>query len=462
MIVSAEDQGRLCEELRRHDLLPAVMDPAGIKTVQGHIGNFRVSIESTAEIATMETDQIIWFHAPSTIPPQRGVYDPTLSVIPKIVEEVISSHGDCTYKNHIKYSPHHCQYHHKRKTVCGHCADSCPASAITRADQPRELDITDINCVGCGRCAATCPTGAIECATMPRRAFDEILGFFRNRVALILPNGEYIESLRLDLPEKVLPLFVEQEAFLDEAHLLSLLQTTGHPILFYSEKLSALSAQIVYLLNEISRRRWNREAIYVCSDAAELEAGCRHISALPESIFDIGVQTLSKREIFMQRLAHLVGDCDFGTIQTGPLLHYGDLTVDEKQCTLCLSCAAACDTGALTAHDEDNTLRFHPSLCTGCGYCAMTCPESDCLQVSTNRLALRPDLFRQRVVARDTIFPCVECGKGFAPAKAIEKVAAMMKPLFDNDSVKIKSLYCCPDCKAKIMLEALHEGEIHS
>ncbi len=46
---------------------------------------------------------------------------------------------------------------------------------------------------------------------------------------------------------------------------------------------------------------------------------------------------------------------------------------------------------------------------------------------------------------------CVECGKEFATKKSIEKIANIMKPIFANDPLKQKTLYCCENCKPRVM-----------
>jgi DNA-directed RNA polymerase subunit RPC12/RpoP len=62
-------------------------------------------------------------------------------------------------------------------------------------------------------------------------------------------------------------------------------------------------------------------------------------------------------------------------------------------------------------------------------------------------------------MAKDELFACSECGKEFATKKSIEKIAAIMTPLFGADDVKIKTLYCCSDCKPKVMFKAHMEKE---
>ena len=57
-------------------------------------------------------------------------------------------------------------------------------------------------------------------------------------------------------------------------------------------------------------------------------------------------------------------------------------------------------------------------------------------------------------MAKDKLFACVECGKEFATTKAIEKIANMMGAIFALSSeTKKRTLYCCEDCKPKIMIK---------
>jgi len=179
-----------------------------------------------------------------------------------------------------------------------------------------------------------------------------------------------------------------------------------------------------------------------------------NLTRIKECVYGINEDGLKKREIFSARLAHLVGEDDLGAVKTGEHVHYGNIKINTDTCTLCLSCVGACNVRALTAHPEDNTLRFNPSICTNCTYCEVICPEPDCLTVIKDEINLNPDYFKQNVMAHDDIFECVECGTPFATVKSVEKIANMMKPIFGDDELRIKTLYCCADCKPKIMLQA--------
>lgn len=163
---------------------------------------------------------------------------------------------------------------------------------------------------------------------------------------------------------------------------------------------------------------------------------------------------MKKREIFSYRLKNLVGDENLGEVQTGPNVHYAHVKVNEANCTLCLSCVGACNVDAIFANPSDNTLRLNPSLCTSCGYCEVSCPESDCLTIQHDVIKLTPSWFKDEVLAQDELFACVECGNEFATKKAIEKIASIMAPIFKSDPIKEKTLYCCESCKPKIMMQS--------
>ena len=68
--------------------------------------------------------------------------------------------------------------------------------------------------------------------------------------------------------------------------------------------------------------------------------------------------------------------------------------------------------------------------------------------------------FKENILAKDDLFACVECGKEFATVKSVEKIASMMAPLFSSDPVKERSLYCCADCKPKIMMQNYYDQKM--
>jgi ferredoxin len=104
---------------------------------------------------------------------------------------------------------------------------------------------------------------------------------------------------------------------------------------------------------------------------------------------------------------------------------FGTLDINVEGCTLCLSCVAACPTGALSDSPEKPGLYFSESACVQCGLCAATCPE--------RVIALQPRLnFRawnapRRVVKEEEPFHCIGCGKPFGTKSTVERILAKLE-----------------------------------
>lgn len=454
VVVSNEDEEKLTVELKKSEFTCITLNPLNIIDVNGCIGKLILTIRKEDEFIDLETDQMIWYDAPEFAMKQSGTYDPNVIGLDKALKIVNENNGTYNYKNYIKYDSNICQYHERNTEICGKCAEVCPTVAILKVDEEKHLEFSHVDCHGCGGCISVCPSGALDYAQMPRIAFKEVTEFYRDSIALIIPRKMELESLHVELPKGVLPLAIEGEKFLHEAHLMSLLQTSGNPVIFYTDFVSKGTGDVIRIINDIFQKKYGKQAIIVCKDETQLKKSMINLTQIKECVYGINEDGLRKREIFSARLAHLVGEDDLGTVKTGEHVHYGNITINTDACTLCLSCVGACNVRALTAHPEDNTLRFNPSICTNCTYCEVVCPETNCITVIKDEINLNPDYFKQNVMAHDDLFECVECGIPFATVKAVEKIASVMKPIFGDDELRVKTLYCCADCKPKIMLQA--------
>jgi len=460
LIVSDDaENDALKAELRDEDFTVILLSPSMILDVNGHIGNLHVTLKKEDELLELECDQIIWWDAPVFAMKQSGVYDPALLGLEGALKKLRDNKGEYHYKNYISYDPSICQYHERREEICGKCAEVCPTVAILKEDEEKHLAFSHIDCHGCGGCISVCPSGALDYTQMPRIAFSHLSAYFKDATALIIPHKMDLGLIDIPLRAGVLPMMIEGEKYLHEAHLMTLLQTSGNPIIFYTDFISKGTGDVIRIINEIFERKYHKKAIYVCEDTADLARIFESLESFPECMYGINEDGLRKREIFSARLAHLVGDEDLGMVKAGEHVHYGDIKIDESKCTLCLSCVGACNVRALTAHPEDNSLRFNASICTNCTYCEVTCPEKECLTIIRDEISLKPSWFSQRIMAKDELFTCVECGTPFATVKAVEKIAALMTPLFGNDEVKLRTLYCCAACKPKVMFKAHMENE---
>lgn len=452
LIVTDDNSADLIERLTSDGFSCVRLGADEISNVSGHIGALQVTTSKLMR-GKLDADQIIWHKAPDFAMKQSGVYDPAEEgwkiTLDKLYENVDTFH----YKNYVQYDPNICQYQGRTlKETCGKCEEVCPSVAITKSDDDKQLHFSDIDCHGCGGCVSVCPSGALDFTQMPRDAFSEAASFYKGNTALIVSTQAQPEDI--SLPEGVLPLAIEGRKYLHESHFLTLLQKSGNAVIFYTDFVSKGTGDSIQIVNEIFKKKYHKKAIYVCMNRDELTEALEQVESIEECMFDMNDEGLKKREVFTYRLSQLVGDEDLGTIKTGEHIHYGNLKINEDACTLCMSCVGACNVAALTAHPEDNTLKFNPSICTNCGYCEVVCPEKDCVEVIYDELSLSPDYFTKNTMAHDDLFTCVECGVEFATKKSIEKIAEMMAPRFGGDEIKIRTLYCCADCKPKVMLQA--------
>ena len=425
-----------------------------LKDIKGHIGNLQVTVidEEDDEIV-LNVSQIVWFDAKQMGLNQSGTFDPNLSTVEEIIKTLKQNINSYSYKKFTTYNQNICQYHGRREEICSKCEEVCPTVAITKDDKTKTLAFSQIDCHGCGGCVSVCPSGAIDYAPSNKEALFEMSKFYKDTHPLVIPQKMSMQTLEVSLKENILPFAIEGEKFLHESTFLTLAQMSGSQVIFYSDFLSKGTKDSIRILNDIYQKRYSKDAIIVAMNKEELEEAIKEVSFIENSYFNFNQEGLNKREIFSHRLQKIVGNDNLGVVQTGEHVHYGKVEVNEVNCTLCLVCVGACNVGALIADAKDNTLRLNPSICTSCGYCEVSCPEKDCLTIKRDIIELEPNWFKDNVLAQDKLFACVECGKEFATTKSIEKIASIMGPIFASDPVKHRSLYCCADCKPKIMMQ---------
>lgn len=425
-----------------------------LKDIKGHIGNLQVTvIDDEDDEIVLNVSQIVWFDAKQMGLNQSGTFDPNLSTVEEIIKTLKQNINSYSYKKFTTYNQNICQYHGRREEICSKCEEVCPTVAITKDDKTKTLAFSQIDCHGCGGCVSVCPSGAIDYAPSNKEALFEMSKFYKDTHPLVIPQKMSMQTLEVSLKENILPFAIEGEKFLHESTLLTLAQMSGSQVIFYSDFLSKGTKDSIRILNDIYQKRYSKDAIIVVMNKEELEEAIKEVSFIENSYFNFNQEGLNKREIFSHRLQKIVGNDNLGVVQTGEHVHYGKVEVNEANCTLCLVCVGACNVGALIADAKDNTLRLNPSICTSCGYCEVSCPEKDCLTIKRDIIELEPNWFKDNVLAQDKLFACVECGKEFATTKSIEKIASIMGPIFASDPVKHRSLYCCADCKPKIMMQ---------
>jgi len=428
--------------------------PDAIKSISGHIGTLSAVVNDTFKDATLSISQIVWFERDKSQKERSGVFDPLESSIDSTLATLRQNLTNYDYKKFTLYDQNICQYHERRVEICSKCEEVCPSVAIVKDNSAKHLKFSQIDCHGCGGCISVCPSGALDYAPTSRESIYEMAKLFRSNIVLVIPRIMSLKGLEVSLREDILPLKIEGEKFLHEGTFLTLLQESGSQVIFYSDFLSKGVKDSISILNQIYQKKYNKDAILVAANKEELQEVIDKVELIPESKYSYNEIGSRKREIFSLRLSHMIGEEDLGVVTTGEHVHYAKVKVDQDKCTLCLACVGACNVDALVADPKTYELRLNASLCTSCGYCEPSCPEKDCLTLERDIIELQPSWFKEVTLAKDTLFACVECGVEFATTKSVEKIAAMMGPIFASFSpVKQRTLYCCENCKPKVMIK---------
>lgn len=453
LIANEDDAKEFMNQIQNDDFELFHIQESILKNIDGKIGNLKVTVNSKEKNIVLEVDQIVWFKAQEDKLDRAGIFDPIENGISQTIKNLKQNINKVVYKNFTTYDSSICQYHERREDICAKCEEVCPTVAISKDETNRHLEFSHVDCLGCGGCVSVCPSGALDYAPLDKNSLFRIIQHYKNTHPLIIPNGMELEALEVDLKVDILPFKIDGKKFLDEVVFLSLAQTSSSQVIFYSDFLSKGVKDSIRILNEIYQKKYSKDAVLVASNIKQLQKAIEEVSFIKESYFNFNQQDMRKREIFSYRLKNLIGEDDLGVVSTGENIHYGIVKVNESNCTLCLSCVGACNVDALIADAKTFELKINPSLCTSCGYCELTCAEENCLSIEQDVINLNPIFFKENVLAKDKLFACIECGKEFATTKAIEKVASMMKPLFASNPIKEKTLYCCEDCKAQLMIK---------
>ena len=453
-----EEYDLFTSQLSKDDFELFRIDETILKTISGEIGNFEVVVKDSHKDITLRVSQIVWFDAKPSPKERIGVFDPNLSSINEVVKILKDNINSFSYRKFTTYDKTICQYDGRREVICSKCEEVCPTVAITKDDTTKTLTFSQVDCHGCGGCISVCPSGALDYTPTNKESLYEISKFYKDTHPLIIPSKMSLDNLNIDLKENILPFAIDGEKFLHEGTLLTLLQISGSQLIFYSDFLSKGTKDAIRILNDIYQKRYQKDAVLIAMNEDELSLALKQISFVENSYFNFNQDGFKKREVFSHRLQKIVGNDDLGVVETGEHIHYAKVEVNQDTCTLCLVCVGACNVGALVADASDNTLRINPSICTACGYCEISCPETNCLTIKQDIIELKPTWFKESVLAQDKLFACVECGVEFATTKAIEKIASKMATIFASDPVKVRSLYCCANCKPKIMMQSYFDN----
>lgn len=363
---------------------------------------------------------------------------------------------------HVRLTEPLCAHSRARQTGCTRCLDICPTGAI--APDGDHVAVDPLVCAGCGACSAVCPTTAIASAEQPTehlflrmRTLAEAFRTAGGEAPRLLVHDDHgAEMIRLGarhgrgLPADVIPLEVPA------------LTGFGH-----AEQAGALALGFaaVDILTAPRTERAALEAELALAEAILAGTdGAGRLRLLDETDPDALMERLHEaapaphgaepilaaggRRETVRLAARAFRGPEAGPAPLPVGAPYGAVVVNLDSCTLCLSCAGLCPTGALGDNPDRPELTFREEACIQCGLCEGLCPESAIQlvpQLDTSDTALRP-----RVVKEEEPFECISCGKLFGVKSTIERITEKLSShaLF-KDSDNARLIQMCDDCRVR-------------
>jgi ferredoxin len=471
-----------------------------IRSAKGHLGAFEITVDDFAQPApssrgrllfgpsrhgaVSRCDVVLDLCGDAALFPAADLRDGYLRADPGNPAAVLSAVlkardlvGTFDKPRYITFSEHLCVHSRSQIVGCTRCLDLCPTGAISPAGDHVAVDANI--CAGCGQCAAACPTGAAAYA-LPLsdallRKLRTLLMTYREaggQNAIVLLHDEPHGAPLIDalarfgdgLPGHVLPFSVNEvtQIGLEAIAALFAYGTSAVRVLLRARPrhdVAGLTRTITLAEPILAALGFGagRIATIETDDPDLLGATLRAIPAMasaprPASFLPVG----DKRSVLrfalheLQRAAPEPADM----VTLPAHAPFGAVEIDTTGCTLCLSCVAACPTGALTDDPERPMLRFAEEACVQCGLCKATCPE----QVITlkPRLDFRPGFGGARVLKEEQPFCCIRCSKPFGVKSTVERVVAKLADkhwMFKESPERLDLIRMCEHCRVAVVSE---------
>jgi ferredoxin len=444
---------------------------ATIKSVKGFLGQFQVTIEQNGEtgefskiaqnrpffdlILNLGSDDLF---QTELAPAGYFHVDPNSPELANALEELPEYIGEFEKPRYFQINNDICAHSNRGLTGCTRCLDVCPADAISSDNI--EVSINPHMCHGAGGCATACPTGAISYALpQPMRLHEYLqrtLEEYRtqngsNPVVLFHDKEQPAPQ---DLPGHIIPVQLEEVAAAGQETWLTCLASGASQVLLFTE--NHLPESISELLNkEIKLTQQILSGLALRSSSVQL-INAEQLTAIADEAEPLVTQPMAtvnssnKREVLFKAIDHLAANSeqqhpDYLALPAGS--PFGQVTLSQNDCTLCMSCVAVCPTQALTDGGEKPALNFLEQNCVQCGLCESACPEK---VVSYNpRLLLTEQRSVSVEIHSEAPFECISCGKPFAPRSTVEKMIEKLSGhrLFEGPA--INRLKMCEDCRVQ-------------
>jgi len=452
--------------------------------LSGALGQFTASVKSaegevnlaTYALRSRETfDLVLDLSKPARINREIAPfgYYPTQNdpqALERALVEIPDMVGEFEKPKYFEYNPDICAHGASGLAGCRRCLDACPTQAIQSLGE--KVFVDPFLCQGGGSCASACPSGAIRYVYPP---LGDLLSAVKAALKIYLQAGgahpivlfhdggighQALEKISSTLPEHVLPFEIEEvgsvgmDAWLGSiafgASAVWLLTTSATPASVRRE----LEEQLQVAQAILTGMGYARERVRLL-DAHKEKTLQKIFKASPEpSVKSATFATLDeKRTTIRMAVDHLYAESGSHKRYADLPRHaaFGQITVDRKGCTLCLSCVSVCPASALTDGGDIPQLNFTEWNCVQCGLCETACPEH--VITRETRFSFDANATRTtRTLNEDKVVYCVGCGKPFATERLVNRMSEKLAGhwMFQSEEMKAR-LHMCENCRVSDM-----------
>jgi ferredoxin len=410
---------------------------------------------------------------------------PSPAALDEAMAELPEMRGQFKKPQFVEFYESHCFHGRSRAHDCHRCLQICPVGAIRSAD--RRITVNHRLCQGCGGCSLVCPAEAFRMVQPSQKdLLDSLQDALKSRSAdggsemtlvlsdSALPSGNALPGN--DNRDRQICFRVAQVAYLRLEILLSALAYGPREVLVGCDSQNPLPIreaveQQVQMARAVLRGLGLGEErirfLVMSPENIDLTKAAQQPACFGEQTSDAPRTPIIFPAVCDGRaLVHRAAQYLHGRSGVQPPWlplpkgsPFGNVAVNLDACTLCMACAGACPSGALSSGGNVPRLVFQEFLCHQCGLCRETCPE-DAIELMP-RLRLDDDSTGGRTVLREAEpFRCIECGAPFASPRMIDRMKEKLASHWMYASEKqLRRLQMCRTCRTR---NALASGETGS
>ena len=468
--------------------LPVLFSGGRNIALQGYLGAFRatvsgdggdVGVASALDRGCQALDLVVDLCQPPLLGvevPPLGYFRPADGAARRrLLRELPELVGDFVKPRYFRYDAEICAHGRSGLPGCRRCLDACPAAAIVTLGERIQVDPQ--LCQGGGACATACPSGAIVYAyPSPRDLCNRLRALLRGyrqaggeHAVLLFHDGEagsaFLQTAAAALPARLLPVEVEEVGSVGPELWLACLAYGAARVLLLDpgsvppRVRQELEAQLATTRAILAALGYPADAVALVAPAdGRALAAAAATNLMPTLRLAGFAGSERKRDTLFLALDHLIAEAGVVTgeaaidLPNGAPL--GEIRVDPKACTLCLACLSVCPASALADGVDRPLLAFVEANCVQCGLCERACPE--------RAISRQPRLLldgqarvRPRTLHQEAPFHCVVCGRPFATASVIQRMAQKLAGhrMFQDPSA-LRRLEMCGDCRVKELLQS--------